>query len=101
MEDAINHAVAGKIDPPEALMEAGETLVRTGRNLPKAVELLRRYLDSGHLVEEAPAFKAHYQLGTALEKQGDKKGAAQEYSAALSMAKNFSKAKEALDRVNR
>jgi len=101
MEDAINHAVAGKIDPAEALMEAGETLVRTGRNLPKAVELLRRYLNSGHLVEEAPAFKAHYQLGTALEKQGDKKGAAQEYSAALSMAKNFSKAKEALDRVNR
>jgi tetratricopeptide (TPR) repeat protein len=101
MEDAINHAVSGKIDPPEALMEAGESLIRTGRNLPKAAELLRQYLNSGRLVEEAPAFKAHFQLGTALEKQGDKKGAAQEYSAALAMAKGFSRAKEALDRVNR
>ncbi|SRR6266496_1780029 len=101
MEDAINHAVAGKIDPPEALMEAAESLIRTNHSLPKAGELLRRYLTSGRLVEEAPAFKAHYLLGTALEKQGDKNGAAQEYSASLSMAKGFSPAKEALDRVNR
>ncbi|HEY6182182.1 MAG TPA: tetratricopeptide repeat protein [Terriglobales bacterium] len=101
MEDAINHAVDGKVDPPEALFEGAETLIRTGRNLSKATELLRKYLNSGHLVEEAPAFKAHYQLGVALEKQGDKKGAAQEYSAALAMAKGFSRAKEALDRVNR
>ncbi|HEY2393814.1 MAG TPA: tetratricopeptide repeat protein [Candidatus Angelobacter sp.] len=101
MEDAINHAVSGKIDPPEALFEAAETLIRTGRNFTKANELLRKYLDSGHTVEEAPAFKAHYQLGIVLEKQGDKKGAAQEYSAALAMAKGFSRAKEALDRVNR
>ncbi len=101
MEDAINHAVSGTVDPPEALMEAAESLIRTGRNFPKAMELLHRYLDSGHTVEEAPAFKAHYLLGTVLEKQGDKKGAAQEYSAALSMAKGFSRAKEALDRTSR
>jgi tetratricopeptide (TPR) repeat protein len=101
MEDAINHAVSGKVDPPEVLMEAAESLIRTGRNFPKAVELLHRYIHSGNTVEEAPAFKAHYLLGTVLEKQGDKKGAAQEYSAALSMAKGFSRAKEALDRVNR
>ena len=101
MEDAINHAVDGKVDPPEALFEAAEALIRTGRNFTKATELLRKYLDSGHTVEEAPAFKAHYQLGVILEKQGNKKGAAQEYSAALAMAKGFSKAKEALDRVNR
>lgn len=101
MEEAINHAVDGKVDPPEALFEAAEALIRTGRNFAKATELLRKYLDSGHTVEEAPAFKAHYQLGVVLEKQGDKKGAAQEYSAALTMAKGFSRAKEALDRVNR
>ncbi len=101
MEDAIRHAVSGKVDPPEVLMEAAESLIRSGRNFPKAVELLHRYIDSGDTVEEAPAFKAHYLLGTVLEKQGDKKGAAQEYSAALSMAKGFSRAKEALDRVNR
>ena len=63
--------------------------------------ILRRYLALNSKVEEAPAFKAHYLLGTALEKQGDKQGAAQEYRAALSLAKNFSRAQEALDRLNR
>jgi tetratricopeptide (TPR) repeat protein len=100
MEDAIHHAVAGKIDPPESLMEAGEQLAHIGRNLPLAVELLRRYIKDGPAVEEAPVFKAHYLLGTVLEKQGDKKGAAAEYSAALSLAKGFNRAKEALDRVS-
>jgi len=101
MEDAINHAVDRKVDPPEALVEGAEMLIRTGRNFGKATELLRKYLNSGQLVEEAPAFRAHYQLGVVLEKQGDKKGAAQEYSAALALAKGFSRAKEALDKVNR
>jgi len=100
MEDAINHATSGKVDPPEVLMEAGETLLRAGRNLPKAAELVRQYLNSGHLVEQAPAFKAHFVLGSIREKQGDKKGAAQEYSAALALAKGYSPAQKALDRVN-
>ena len=52
------------------------------------------------MVEEAPAFKAHFVLGSILEKQGDKKGAAQEYSAALALAKGYSPAQKALDRVN-
>src|ERR1700737_2681700 len=52
-------------------------------------------------VEEAPAFKAHYLLGTALEQQGDMQAAAQEYRAALSLARDFSRAQEALDRLNR
>ena len=51
-------------------------------------ELLRRYLAAGP-VEEAPAFRAHYLLGLLLEKQGDKAGAAQEYRASLSLARNF------------
>jgi len=63
--------------------------------------LLRQYLASSSTVEEAPTFKAHYLLGTILEKQGDKRAAAQEYSAALTLAKNFSRAQEALNRVNR
>jgi hypothetical protein len=56
---------------------------------------------SSTTVEEAPPFKAHYMLGTILEKQGDKQGAAKEYEIALAMAKDFGRAKEALDRVNR
>ncbi len=70
-------------------MESGEVLLRSGRNFPAAVQYLRRYLALNSKVEEAPAFKAHYLLGTALEKQGDKQGAAQEYRAALSLAKKF------------
>jgi len=101
MEDAINHAVSAQVDRPEIIMESGEVLLRSGRNFPAAVQYLRRYLALNSKVEEAPAFKAHYLLGTALEKQGDKQGAAQEYRAALSLAKNFSRAQEALDRLNR
>ena len=101
MENAINKAVSAEMDRPEIVMEAGEVLIRSGRNFPAAVRFLRRYLSSSSKVEEAPAFKAHYLLGTALEKQGDKQAAAQEYRAALSLAKGFSRAQEALDRLNR
>ncbi len=101
MEEAIQHAVSAQVDRPEIIMESGEVLLRSGRNVPTAVQYLRRYLALNSKVEEAPAFKAHYLLGTALEKQGDKQGAAQEYRAALSLAKNFSRAQEALDRLNR
>ena len=101
MEAAINRAVSAQMDRPEILMESGEVLLRSGRNFPAAVQFLRRYLALNSKVEEAPAFKAHYLLGTALEKQGDKQAAAQEYRAALSLAKGFSRAQEALDRLNR
>jgi len=101
MEDAIRHAVSAQVDRPEILMESGEVLLRSGRNFPAAVQYLRRYLALTSKVEEAPAFKAHYLLGTVLEKQGDKQAAAQEYRAALSLAKDFSRAQEALDRLNR
>ncbi|HEX3354864.1 MAG: tetratricopeptide repeat protein [Terriglobales bacterium] len=101
MEAAINRAVSAQMDRPEILMESGEVLLRSGRNFPAAVQFLRRYLALNSKVEEAPAFKAHYLLGTALEKQGDKQAAAQEYRAALSLARGFSRAQEALDRLNR
>jgi tetratricopeptide (TPR) repeat protein len=101
MEDAINHAVSAQMDRPEILMESGEVLLRSGRNYPAAVKFLRRYLALNSKVEEAPAFKAHYLLGTALEKEGDPQAAAQEYRAALSLAKEFSRAQEALDRLSR
>jgi len=101
MEDAIQRAVSAQLDRPEIIMESGEVLLRSGRNVQAAAQYLRRYLALNSKVEEAPAFKAHYLLGTALEKQGDKQGAAQEYRAALSLARNFSRAQEALDRLNR
>jgi Tfp pilus assembly protein PilF len=100
MEDAIKHASTAPMKQPVVLVDSAETLIRGQRNYPLAVQLLRRYLAS-KTVEEAPAFKAHYLLGTAFEKQGDKAGAAVEYRAALSLARNFSLAQEALNRVAR
>jgi cytochrome c-type biogenesis protein CcmH/NrfG len=98
MEDAIRHATSAPMNQPEVLMECAEMLLRSKRDVPQATQLLRRYLSS--TVEVAPAFKAHYLLGTALEQQGDKSGAAQEYRASLSLAKTFAQAQSALDRLN-
>lgn len=99
VEEAINHAGRAEVGSrPDVLVDASETLIRAGRNFPFAIQLLRRYLSSS-MVEEAPAFKAHYLLGTVLEKQGDKQSAAQEYKASLALARNFGRAQEALNRL--
>jgi Flp pilus assembly protein TadD len=82
------------------LVDAASNLLRANRDLPFATELLRRYL-STTTVEQAPPFKAHYMLGSILEKQGDRAGAAREYQTALALAKDFGRAREALIRVNR
>src|ERR1700690_1450450 len=101
MEDAIRHATSAPMNQPEVLVECAEMLLRAKRDLPQATQLLRRYLPPSPTVEAAPAFKAHYLLGTALEQQGDKPAAAQEYRAALSLVKKFTLAQTALDRLNR
>jgi cytochrome c-type biogenesis protein CcmH/NrfG len=100
MEDAIRHASAAPMDQPEVLMESANMLLRSKRNLSQATQLLRRYLSSSLTVEAAPAFKAHYLLGTALEQQGDKAAAAQEYRASLALAKSFTLAQTALDHLS-
>ncbi len=84
----------------DVLVEGAQMLYRADRRYPLAMEMLRRYLDSGP-VEAAPAFKAHYLLGMLLEKQGDKAGAAREYRASLSLARNFGLAQQALNRLER
>jgi tetratricopeptide (TPR) repeat protein len=99
MQDALNHAASAQMSEG-ILMEAAEMLIRAGRDFPAAIQMLERYLSSS-TVETAPAFKAHYLLGTVYEKQGDKQAAEQQYRAALSMAKDFSSAQEALSRLSR
>ncbi len=101
MEDAIRHATDPQLNRPDVLMPAAEILIDSARDLDGAATLLRRYLASGASVEDAPVFKAHYLLGTLLEKRGDKQGAAQEYRAALSLAKNYSVAQKALNALQR
>jgi len=100
MERAIVALSQAPMPKPDVLVEASELLYRAGRNYPFATELLRRYLAAGP-VEAAPAFKAHYLLGSLLERQGDKAGAAQEYRASLSLVRNFGMAQQALNRLAR
>jgi tetratricopeptide (TPR) repeat protein len=101
MEKAVEQALAVENKRGNAPYEAARILVRSGRNLRGAAQLLRRYLASKALDVEAPAFVAHYLLGQVLEKLGDKKAAATEYRAALSMAKDYEQAQNALKRVER
>jgi len=98
MEQAILKLSQAPLPKPDVLVEASEMLYRSHRNYPFAAELLQRYLAAGP-VEAAPAFRAHYLLGTLLEKQGDKIGAAQEYRASLLLVRNFGIAQQALSRV--
>src|SRR5262249_53332327 len=101
MEQALVHVRPAPLDRPDALVDAGEILINSQRNLQEAVELLRAYLNSGKRVEQAPAFKVHYLLGTAVEKLGDKQAAEAEYKSALALAKEFQPARQALQRMNR
>jgi tetratricopeptide (TPR) repeat protein len=99
MEDAINHAVSYDKKKTNVLFEAASLLYRAGRNFPIAAQLIRKYINSRPHTEAAPTFQAHYLLGQILEKQGDKKAAAEEYRAALEMASDYRQAKDALRRV--
>lgn len=98
MEAALIKTSEAPMSKPDVMVDVAQNLLRTNRNPALAIQLLKRYLATGP-VEEAPAFKAHYLLGTLLEKQGDKAGAAQEYRASLSLARQFGSAKQALNRV--
>jgi tetratricopeptide (TPR) repeat protein len=98
MEEALDHIRSTDPGHPNAMMEAAQLLIRTGRNTPAAIDLLQRYLASS-TVEEAPAFQAHYLLGTLLEKRGDRQAAAREYQTSLSLARSFTPAQSALARL--
>jgi tetratricopeptide (TPR) repeat protein len=100
MEQAINKAVDAERSHDDIFFEAAEMLVKTGRNFPVAAQLLRKYLVSNDKVEQAPTFQAHYLLGSVLEKMGDAQAAAIEYRAALSLAREYEPAQDALKRLS-
>jgi len=97
MEQALHSMEGPPVDRPEALMDGASLLLRTGRDYPMAVRLLRRYLAAP--IEEGPAFKAHDLLGQVLEKQGERRAAAEEFRAALSLSHSYARAREDLKRV--
>jgi TolA-binding protein len=83
----------------EAYFDAANELYLSGRDFPEAVQYLRKYLDSGGLMEEAPAFRAHYLLGQVYEKMGRGSAATSEYEASLALASGFDRARKALGRL--
>jgi len=100
MDQALRKLESSPLDHPGALVDGASILIRSGRDYPLAVRLLRRYFASTP-VEEAPAFKAHGLLGEAFEKQEDRAAAAEEYRTALGMAHSYRQAQEGLKRVTR
>jgi cytochrome c-type biogenesis protein CcmH/NrfG len=98
MEQALRTMATRPIDRPEALMDGASVLLRTGRDYALGVRLLRRCLSSPP-AEAAPVFKLHYLLGQLLEKQGDRQAAVEEYRLTLALAHNFTRAQDALKRV--
>jgi tetratricopeptide (TPR) repeat protein len=97
MEQALRTMESSPLDRPDALMDGASLLLHIGRNYPMAVRMLRGYLSSP--VEEGPAFKAHDYLGQLLEKQGDRRAAAEEYRTALTLSHTYTRAREDLKRV--
>ena len=98
MEQTLVRTSQARMSKPDVLVEIAQNLYRIGRNPVLAIQVLRRYLASGP-VEEAPAYKAHYLLGSLFERQGDKADAVREYQNSLSLTRQFGQAQQALNRV--
>lgn len=101
MEAAISQSLVAPHHNDLAEYDGAYLLLRTGRNFSGATQMLRRYVNSENVSEDGPRFHAHLMLGELLEKQGDRKGAANEYRAALAMASEYRAAHDALARVTR
>jgi tetratricopeptide (TPR) repeat protein len=101
MEAALTQSISAANHDGMPAFDGAFILLRTGRNFPGAVRMLRQYLRGENLAEEGPAFRAQYLLGELLEKQGDRQGAAEEFRSALALAAQYRPARDALSRVSR
>lgn len=97
MEEAFHHLETAPSDCPESLMHAAHVLLRAKQDTDLAITLLRRYLAAP--VEHGPAFKAHDLLGDFLEQKGDRKGAVEQFRAALALYRGDSHAQGSLLRL--
>jgi len=98
MESAIQRGVSSSNKSNAVYYNAATIYDHAGRNLPEAANLLRKYIAVGGS-DEAPIFQAHYLLGTILQKQGDKQGAAAEYRIALKLAGDYAPAADAMKKL--
>jgi tetratricopeptide (TPR) repeat protein len=92
-------AIAQPSRSAQNYFDAANELYLSGRDFPDAAQYLQKYLDSGGLVEDAPAFRAHYLLGQIYEKMGRGADATSEYQASLALASGFDRAHKALGRL--
>jgi tetratricopeptide (TPR) repeat protein len=99
MKNAISQAIAQPNKSAEVYYNAASELFQAGRDFPNAVQYLKKYLASNAVVEDAPAFRAHYLLGQIYEKMGNKPDAAVEYKASQALASGFAPAGKALSRL--
>jgi tetratricopeptide (TPR) repeat protein len=99
MQKAVSQALAQPNRSAEVDYNAASELFQSGKDFASAVQYLKKYLNSGAMVEDAPAFRAHYLLGEIYEKMGNKPDAAAEYKASLALASGFAPASKALGRV--
>ena len=96
MLDALKAAVSADHRKGPALVDAASILTDAHRSPDLAETLLRAYLASSAKTDDAPAFKAHVQLGKLLATQGDSAGAQREFASALALASNYAPAKKAM-----
>jgi tetratricopeptide (TPR) repeat protein len=99
MQKAISQALTQPNKSVEVYYNAASELFSAGKDLGSAAQYLEQYLGSNAMVEDAPAFRAHYLLGQIYEKMGNKPEAAAEYKASLALASGFAPASRALGRV--
>lgn len=99
MESAIERSVELNTHNDSALIDSAGLLLRVGRNLTLANDLVHRYINQGTRSEDAPLFQAQYLLGEILEKQGNTQAAKQAYLAARNNASDFTPAASALKRL--
>jgi tetratricopeptide (TPR) repeat protein len=99
MQNAIAQALVQPNKNAEVYYNAASELLQSGRDLPNAAQYLKSYLSSNGMLEDAPAFRAHYLLGQIYEKMGNKASAVAEYKASLALASGFAPAQKALGRL--
>ena len=100
MQTAITQAIAQPNKSAEVYYNAASELFQSGRDFSGAVQYLKQYLASNAMVEDAPAFRAHFLLGQIYEKMGNKSDAVAEYKSSLAMASGFAPAAKALSRLH-
>jgi tetratricopeptide (TPR) repeat protein len=89
MNQAVHKGASLDTQHGVASADGASVLIRAGRDLPFARQLLEQYLASPNKSEDAPAFQTHVQLGKLLSSLGDAPEAQQQFAAAVELAKDY------------